>query len=370
MIATGPIYRCEEHEPLLDRPWDEARVRDAIAGIVAEHESAFDDGWPAHPADELDEPVESVYLGTAGVLWALHRLGTRLDAGALVGDALERYRASPDADGDPHPPSLLLGETGILLVADIVGSPAADRARLAELVAANAEHPSWELLYGSPGTILAARRAGLDELADESAGLLAERWEHDGLWTQTLPGWEAQILGPAHGLAGNVHALRGFLPDAELRERVAPALDATALRDGGRANWPPALLYEPHQLRVQWCHGAPGIVATIGDLMPAELAVAGGELTWHAGPLAKGAGLCHGTAGNGWTFLKLLTLTGDERWLDRARRFAIHALAQVEAARAALGRGRYSLFTGDIGVALFARACLDGDPAFPTMDVW
>ena len=54
---------------------------------------------------------------------------------------------------------------------------------------------------------------------------------------------------------------------------------------------------------------------------------------------------------------------GDERWLERARRFAVHALAQAQASPA-----RYSLFTGDIGVALFAAACLDGDARFPVVD--
>ncbi len=34
-----------------------------------------------------------------------------------------------------------------------------------------------------------------------------------------------------------------------------------------------------------------------------------------------------------------------------------------------MGRGRYSLFTGDIGVALYLRSCLDADPAFPVIDV-
>ena len=41
------------------------------------------------------------------------------------------------------------------------------------------------------------------------------------------------------------------------------------------------------------------------------------------------------------------------------------ALAQVEAAP-----GRYSLFTGGVGVALFAAACLDADPRFPVLDGW
>lgn len=55
-------------------------------------------------------------------------------------------------------------------------------------------------------------------------------------------------------------------------------------------------------------------------------------------------------------------------WLDRARRFAIHAVAQVRREREAVGRGRYSLFTGDIGVALYLRACLDAVPDFPVID--
>jgi hypothetical protein len=36
---------------------------------------------------------------------------------------------------------------------------------------------------------------------------------------------------------------------------------------------------------------------------------------------------------------------------------------------AASGRRRYSLFNGDLGTALFAAACLDGDTRFPIIDV-
>ena len=56
--------------------------------------------------------------------------------------------------------------------------------------------------------------------------------------------------------------------------------------------------------------------------MAPALAASAGELIWRAGPIRKGAGLCHGTAGNGFAFLKLLHATGDERWrvalLDRS----------------------------------------------------
>ena len=97
------------------------------------------------------------------------------------------------------------------------------------------------------------------------------------------------------------------------------------------------------QIRVQWCHGAPGIVATLGPLLEEDLALGGGELTWRAGPLEKGAGLCHGTSGNGYAFLVLFERTGDELWLMRARAFAMHALEQLQSER-------YSLWTGCLGV--------------------
>ena len=97
------------------------------------------------------------------------------------------------------------------------------------------------------------------------------------------------------------------------------------------------------------------MVATAAPYLDEELLLAGAELTWRAGAHReeKGAGLCHGTAGNGYALLKTFERTGDERWLERARRFAVHALAAGRAERP----GRYSLFTGDVGVALFA-ACV------------
>ena len=227
-------------------------------------------------------------------------------------------------------------------------------------------------MWGSPGTILAARACGLVADERDSAAVLAARWEEGSdTWRQELYGRTDSYLGPAHGVAGNIQVLRGHVDGDVLRARTARLLARTARREGELANWPP--IDAPWgevatRVRVQWCHGAPGLVTTLGDLMPRELALAGGELTWRAGPLRKGANLCHGTAGNGFAFLRLLELTGDERWLGRARSFAMHAIGQVDAARARFGRGRHSLWTGDVGTALYLRACVDADARFPTID--
>jgi hypothetical protein len=362
------LFRSSEHEPLAGAEWDEARAEDAVRTIVADAESAFDgERWPFHPADEPDDGPNTIYLGVAGMAWALHELGSTGWADAVL-DALERYRREPDGgEKRAYAPSYLSGECGIALVGYRLTGDTGLADRLHELVLANLEDEWREMLWGTAGSLLAAEamlawtgeqrwEKAWDALADE---LEAAR-EADGLWTQ--PRLDARYFGVGHGFAGNQMAL------AHRRTvDVDTVLDRLALRDGPLANWPTREGAPPDEIRVQWCHGAPGIVAALGHVMDEELALAGGELTWRAGPLAKGSNLCHGTAGNAYAFLVLHRRTGDELWLDRARAFGMHAIGQVERERTALGRGRYSLFTGDIGVALFLRHLLDGEDRFPTL---
>ena len=213
------------------------------------------------------------------------------------------------------------------------------------------------------------------ELAER---LLASQGEH-GFWTQDLYGKVEELLGPAHGTAGIVAALARrpeLLPPERFAASITRAFARTAVREGAHANWPPALheglVHRTGTIRLQWCHGAPGIVTSLAALPREpeldELLLAGGELTWAAGPLRKGAGLCHGTAGNGFALLKLFTRTGDERWLERARAFATHAAAQVEATRREHGHGRHTLWTGDLGTALYLEACRTGESALPGLE--
>jgi hypothetical protein len=124
------------------------------------------------------------------------------------------------------------------------------------------------------------------------------------------------------------------------------------------------------QIRMQWCHGGAGVVASAAPFLEEELLLAGAELVWRAGPasMEKGPGICHGTAGNGYALLCTFGRTGDERWLERARRFAVHALGQVERWRERRGTGRHSLWAGDPGAALFAADCLDARAEHPLLD--
>ena len=79
-------------------------------------------------------------------------------------------------------------------------------------------------------------------------------------------------------------------------------------------------------------------------------------------------GLCHGTAGNGYAFLKLYRRTGDPKWLARARAFAMHAVAQSDEQCKLIGRRRFGVLTGDLGLAMYLQSCLTEDDRFPLID--
>src|SRR5439155_14526032 len=141
------------------------------------------------------------------------------------------------------------------------------------------------------------------DLWRESAAWLREQWDSEtDLWTQHLYGNVRQLIGPAHGFAGCVLALSREA-DEELHRRAATATARYVVEEDGLANWPPLASPEglrsgrDRSIRLQWCHGAPGVVASLARLAPRDdehsrLLLAGGELTWLAGPLAKGANLC------------------------------------------------------------------------------
>lgn len=134
------LWRVGEHEALTETLWDEGLARRAIDRIAADAEAAETGGfWPLHPRDDDGDGDRfcSLYLGSTGMIWGLWKLGVMFDAGTAAAAALEQYRTAPDFRSDAHPPSLWMGETGLLLVAGVVGSSAADHDRLRKLVHEN-----------------------------------------------------------------------------------------------------------------------------------------------------------------------------------------------------------------------------------------
>src|SRR5437667_1677380 len=223
------LYRPELFESLTEELWDEGRVRDAIGAIVADADRAFDpDGlWPAEEWDgwEAPHPLKDLYVGAAGVIWALDVLRRRgyaettIDLVAAARRTLDAWRETPDYSQWPDVPSrapsaLLTGESGPLLVAWRVDPQPELADRLFARVRENVDNEAIEIMWGAPGTMLAARAmldwTGQERWAEawrDSAEELWGRREPDGLWTQQLYGQTARSLGPPHGLVGNTLAL-------------------------------------------------------------------------------------------------------------------------------------------------------------------
>ena len=395
------LFEPERHEGLAAPRWDEAAARRAIGAIVRDTEERFSphELWPAHALDyesaPPSEPYTGLYLGAAGVIFALDVLARRGFAqstarfATVVAELEERNRRELEAGGWGRE-SYLAGRSGVLLTRYRVAPSHEVADQLAEAIAANTHHSTLELMWGAPGTMHAAlemhdstgeeRWAELYRSGARALAASLEQRVDRALWIQEIWHRRLAMLGAAHGYAGNAGAIvRGLalLPRSERCEwieRIVATVRATAISEGSLVNWPPNQAppgrQDPKRL-VQWCHGAPGFVtslASLADRRLDETLLAAGELVWLAGPLRNGAGLCHGTAGNGYAFLKLFERTRDARWLERARAFAMHAIAQSEAHAARYAMRRYSLYTGDPGLAIYLLRCIEGAAGWPGLD--
>ena len=389
------------HVALRAESWDPDAAQQAIDEIVADALGQFggDRFWPAHPLDDdVKDGHSSIYCGAAGVIWALGHLkrvgATRADFDFRphLPPLLERTRSEMATYKEyANNGSLLFGDMGTALMIMRLQPGAA----LAELIRtradANTHLPIREFMWGMPGSMMAC--LAMSEITGEARWqatfeaqaerILADLQESpDGpIWEQELYGRRVKYLGPVHGYAGNMApVLRGWAWLAEhQRARIVDAvprtLSANAWRTDAGTSWPASVGHDRPPSLCQYCHGAPGMVATFADAPftspeVESLLFEGGQFTWAAGPLAKGSNLCHGTGGNGYAFLKLYRRTKEVIWLERARAFAMTAIAQCAEARKDFGRGRYSLWTGDVGLAIYLWDCLTGNPRFPTVDVF
>ena len=394
------LYYPDRHESLSRTAWDEGAARDAIAAIAADARDRYDSEqfWPSHPREDAQGVLKGLWFGAAGAIWAL---GYLAECGAVssrfdCADAIARVHSKFLAE-DPreYSGSLLMGEIGILLVRWRFTRAPDVSDRLFQLIEDNAEQATDELMWGAPGAALAASfmwedsgeerwRAAFLRKVEELWSRWKYRPEYDcHLWRQRLYRPEPRIfLGPVHGFSGNAFVMMRAVSmlaedrQTELYDRIARVIEKTAHVEGENANWFPRAdeLEHSSPSLVQWCHGAPGTLGALAafpkdrDSVTESLFVAGAELTFAAGPLTKGSNLCHGTGGNGILFLKLYRRTGDVKWLHRARAFAMHGIEQYQRMNAQYGQGWYSLWTGDLGFAVYLWNCITMQSGFPTMD--
>lgn len=383
------IFEKERHLPVTDVPWSADQARE-MAGDIFDFickRQGKNGLWPRDPdSDGACEFEKTLYSGATGTVWSLVELSRRLDR-KLPFDARElsvriygEYVCEPDTGSVV--PSFFLGDTAIMLLRHKLGAGEGVVKQARTSIESNTRNPVNEALWGSPGTMIPALRLEQFDLYRAGADYLFEvmhKIEDPArdfwIWTQDLYGRTVSLSGAGHGFFGNVYALlegAEHLAQAQrdlIFERTVETALRSARREGGLANWMPNFMTPPDEKRgplTQWCHGAPGVLTALRSFPKnyseefETLLLEAGETVWQAGPLTKGISLCHGTDGNGYALLQLFERTGDEKWLERARKFAMHAMTQRN--------GRFSLWTGEAGLALYLLDCVDGKAGLPSLD--
>ncbi|OWR46890.1 putative Lancl1 protein [Danaus plexippus plexippus] len=196
--------------------------------------------------------------------------------------------------------------------------------------------------------------------------------------------YNTKYLGAAHGSSFILQMLLSVPGYLEYNKSAAQDIKSTvefiASLQTEEGNWPCCMEevgLSDHKL-VHWCHGAPGTVYLMAkaylvfkDQKYYNACVRAAELVWSKGLLRKGPGLCHGVAGNGYVFLLLHRLSGDEKYLYRAKLFADFMNTEDFLRDARLPDNPESLYEGTAGTVCFLSDLLVPDKAeFPFQDVF
>ena len=355
------LFTTTRHEPLVDRPFSEAVAQEVIERIAARAERELDpvEGlWPLDPADvdrEGEGPDERALSRRRRDLMGARRARPRFGRPGARRSSRARILTEPDTFGyGAH--GVWFGVAGVLAVAERHWPDPSRRDRLADLARASLDSPGSRSCSGTRATWRSPRNSTRGRVS--SAGRRSGRRARSGC---SRSGATTRRWAPGSGRSGSGRArhaasaprmawsetctscfgvARSSPPPAarEVERRAVETLTRLAVVEDGLANWPPVAggpLTANDRIRVQWCHGAAGILISLWDLAPdddawGELLLAAGRLVWQAGPIRDEPGLCHGTAGNAYALLALWRRTGDEQWLERARAFAQHAATQVE----------------------------------------
>jgi lantibiotic modifying enzyme len=381
------LYSTDRHVPLINIPWDAHRLENNSQYIIAQTLANYSpiSYWPVHPLDSeeaSDQGFNDFYYGAAGIFWFLNTLKLK--------NEFKEFMKGLSVDKTSNI-SFFFDHIAFLLFKEKLDPSKENRDELYQLFCHSPDGDKNEILYGTPSTLLAAYQAykltGEQRFADccqtFKQRTLAQ-WKyfekHDCyMWTQHFD-QPREYVGAAHGTFGNIHVLytiKELLNETELsllNIRSTQAFKNLATVSHEYANWP-ALAEPADKLLLHWCHGAPGAICALADHLPStpetdELFLKAAELIWKAGPLNKGTSLCHGTSGNALAFLKIYKRSSDDKWLVRAKAFAMHCLEQCEELEKSYGQLRYSLWTGDLGLVWLNEQIKKNEAKLPLLDIY
>ena len=317
----------------------------------------------ASRAGELDFPIEDLLWGRGGFFfgaaWLRRRLGPECVPDGLVLAALEQLLSTGRRHARAHAADLTPGPHGIPPLLYMNFQPFLF-AVFARSLIGSASRPARAVATLAARALLWAgnRREGLSHRYD---------------------------IGLVHGLAGSLYLMMHF---PELAAQVGASADLRASLDcladcveaeRGLLELLPSRHSTPGAFtdKVHWCNGTTGFVflfARAYEVFGAESYLAAAsraaDHVWRFGLLRKGNGICHGISGNGYAFLTLHRVTGDDEQLDRALHFARLTWSDRVNAAQLQSDHPWSLYEGLMGTLCFYRDCIDpGGSRFPAFEV-
>ncbi|XP_043920754.1 lanC-like protein 2 [Protopterus annectens] len=282
-----------------------------------------------------------------------HKLQNEAESKDCIAKLLQLQRTVVSLDSD-LPDELLFGRTGylfaLLYVNAEIGPETVPQSTIKEVVDAIIE---------------SGKNLSKEERKTERCPLLYQ-WH------------KKQYVGAAHGLSGIYFML--MQPSANvdqevLTELVKPSVDYVRHKKFRSGNYPSSLSNETDRL-IHWCHGAPGVIHMLiqshkvfKDEKYLKDSIECSDVIWQRGLLRKGYGLCHGSAGNGYSFLSLYRLTQDKKFLYRACKFADWCL-DYGSHGCRIPDRPYSLYEGMAGAIHFLSDMLNPeDSRFPAFEL-
>ncbi|CAK9829125.1 LanC-like protein 2 [Anthophora retusa] len=295
----------------------------------------------------------SIYTGTAGIAFMFYQYGKCFNKPDYIDRAMKLLKRCVDKYKNKRDITFLTGTVGPLALNAVIlysqGHHEEAHKMISEIkslssIVLNENSPILdELLYGRAGYLYAllflnANISPLpiqDEVIKQVIALMIKSGNMYAATTKYNTSLmytnNTSYLGAAHGLAGILYILlqaRQYLTESQLEKDIKPALKFLQHVRYPSGNFPSIMGSSSDQL-VHWCHGAPGMTMLFclahkvyQDENFLETAIQCGDVVWSRGLLRKGNGICHGVAGNAYTFLCLFQVTKDLKYLHRASKFA------------------------------------------------
>ncbi|XP_046485573.1 lanC-like protein 2 isoform X1 [Neodiprion pinetum] len=297
----------------------------------------------------------SIYTGTTGIANLYYHYGTNFNDPSYISRANETIeRSLSRLKTSKRLITFLCGSAGPLALGAVINhlhfakdksrSMIADLAELSKhVIGKNSDCPD-ELLYGRAGYLYALLFVNNRitpppfeaSLIKQVIGCILNSGQVTAKAVRSefplLYSWHDKLyLGGAHGLAGILFLLLQAVPyltEYQLKEQIEPAIHYLMKMRFVSGNFPSSVGNQSDKL-VQWCHGAPSMTMlfhqaykVFGKPEYLQVALGCGDVVWSRGLLKKGYGICHGVAGNAYTFLYLYQATKEIKHLYRACKFA------------------------------------------------